>query len=210
MGILRKATLPGFQTTCLFTASLVVVNAGCRAAPYNRVEVVDYRQDEPEQHHFEDFDESYYRVRDGGLVDIVLRRQTASATDQTKRIVQIIVLRSFWKPHPGRTYAEASMLSANLCYFIMKGNAAVSYEGGGFFQYRENPKKGLISGRLEGADLQLLRGTALRLNIFGKVSISGRFRAQRDDRRATRIMNQADQMLGPPPAIQPAHRGPDY
>ena len=210
MGILRKAILRGFQKTCLFAASLVVLNAGCRTAPYNRVEVVDYRDDEPEKHHFEDFDESYYRVRDGGLVDVVLRRQSASVTDQTKQIVQIIVLRSFWKPHPGRTYAEASMLSANLCYLIMKGNAAVSYEGGGFFQYREKPRKGLITGRLEGADLQLLRGTAPGLNIFGRASIAGRFRAQHNDRRAIRIMNEVDQILGPPPAIQPAHRGPDY
>ncbi len=209
MGILRKATLPGFQITCLFAVLLAVVNTGCRAAPYNRVEVTDHRLDEPEVHHFEDFDESYYRVRDGGLVDIVLRRQTTSETDRTKKIVQIIVLRSFWKPHPGRTYAEASMLSANLCYLIMKGNAAVSYEGGGFFQYSEKRRKGLIRGRLEGADLQQLRGTP-GLSIFGKASISGRFRAQRNDRRATRIINEVDQILGPPPAIQPAHRGPDY
>lgn len=210
MSILPKVILPGFQKICLFAALLVVFNAGCHSMPYNRVEVIDHRPNEPEVHHFEDFDESYYRVRDGGLVDVVLRRQTASATDQTQKIVQIIVLRSFWKPHPGRTFAEASMISANLCYLIMKGDAAVSYEGGGFFQYSENKRKGLITGRLEGADLQLIRGTATGLDIFGKASIAGRFRARRHDRRTTRIINEVDQILGPPPTIQPVHRGPDY
>lgn len=210
MSIRGRVNLRGFQKICLFAASLVVIDTGCRVAPHNRVEVTDHRSNGALEHHIEDFDEAYYRVRDGGLVDIVLRRQTASAADQTTRIVQIIVLRAFWKPHPGRTYAEPSMLSANLCYVMMKGNAAASYEGGGFFQYREKPKKGLITGRLEGADLQLVRGTALGPDIFGKASIAGKFRAQRDDRRTTRIINEVDQLLGPPPVIQPAHRGPDY
>ncbi len=198
-----------FQKICIAAAAAGLGLLGCRSAPFNRVEVTDIRSDAPPQLHYEDFDESYFRLRDGGLVDLVLRKQTRAAADQTRKIVQIIVLRSYWKPFPGRTYANDSMLNANLCYVLINGDSAISYEGGGFFQYAE--KKGeVITGKLECGDLQPLRGVGGELGIFERARISGKFKAQRDDRRTTRIMNGIDQLLGPPPRIEPAHRGPDY
>ncbi len=199
-----------FQKTCV--AAVVAIAAGlfgCQSAPFNRVEVTDIRSDATPQLHYEDFDESYYRLRSGGLIDLVLRKQTRAAADQTRKIVQTIVLRSYWKPFPGRTYANDSMLNASLCYVLVKGDSAISYEGGGFFQYAE--KKGeVITGKLAGGDLQPLRGVGGDLGIFERARITGKFKAKRDDRRTTQIMNRIDQLLGPPPRIEPAHRGPDY
>ncbi len=199
-----------FQKSWLFAPLVIAALSACHSAPYNRVEVADFRLDSPLRLHYEDFDESYYRVSEGGLVDVVLRKQTRSASDQTQKIVQIILIRSFWKPFPGRTFANDSMLNANLCYVMFKGNSAISYEGGGFFQYAEDAKDNVITGRLEGGDLQPLRKFGSDLSIFERARISGRFRAQRDDRRATKIINRIDHLLGPLPRIEPAHRGPDY
>ncbi len=199
-----------FQKICIAAMVAAAGLFGCRSAPFNRVEVTDIRSDATPQLHYEDFDESYFRLRDGGLVDVVLRKQTRAAADQTRKIVQIIVLRSYWKPFPGRTYANDSMLNANLCYVLIKGDSAISYEGGGFFQYAEKKGGEVITGKLECGDLQPLRAVGGDLGIFERARISGKFKARRDDRRTTRIMNRIDQLLGPPPRIEPAHRGPDY
>ncbi len=199
-----------FQKICIAAAAAGVGLFGCRSAPFNRVEVTDIRSDAAPQLHYEDFDESYFRRRDGGLVDVVLRKQTRATADQTRKIDQIIVLRAYWKPFPGRTYANDSMLNANLCYVLIKGDSAISYEGGGFFQYGEKNGGEVITGKLEGGDLQPLRAVGGDLVIFERARITGKFKARRDDRRTTRIMNRIDQLLGPPPRIEPAHRGPDY
>ena len=210
----KKAVAPPrsyFQKICIAAAVAVVAGPfGCRSAPFNRVKVTDIRSDATPQLHYEDFDESYFRMRDGGLIDLVLRKQTRATADQTRKIVQIIVLRSYWKPFPGRTYANDSMLNANLCYVLIKGDSAISYEGGGFFQYAAKKGGEVITGKLEGGDLQPLRAVGGDLGIFERARITGKFKARRDDRRTTQIINQIDQLLGPPPRIEPAHRGPDY
>ena len=200
-----------FQKICIVAIAAVGVGLfGCHAVPFNRVEVTDIRSDATPQLHYEDFDESYFRMRDGGLIDLVLRKQTRATADQTRKIVQIIVLRSYWKPFPGRTYANDSMLNANLCYVLVNGDSAISYEGGGFFQYVEKKGGEVITGKLECGDLQPLRAVGGDLGIFERARITGKFKARRDDRRTTQIINQIDQLLGPPPRIEPAHRGPDY
>ncbi len=200
-----------FQKICI--AAVVAVSAGlfgCHAAPFSRVEVTDIRSDATPELYYEDFDESYFRLRDGGLVDLVLRKRTRAAADQTRKIVQIIVVRSYWKPFPGRTYANDSMLNANLCYVLIKGDSAISYEGGGFFQYAQKHAGEVITGKLECGDLQPLRRVGGDLSTFERARISGTFKARRDDRRTTQIINRIDHLLGPPPRIEPAHRGPDY
>ncbi len=199
-----------FQKICMAAIVALAGLCGCRSAPFNRVQVTDIRSDGPPQLHYEDFDESFYRLRNGGLVDVVLRKQARATADQTRKIIQIIVLRSYWKPFPGRTYANDSMLNASLCYVLINGDSAISYEGGGFFQYAEKKGGEVITGKLEGADLQPLRAVGGDLGIFERARISGKFKAHRDDRRTTQIMNRIDQLLGPTPRIEPAHRGPDY
>lgn len=200
-----------FQKICIAAAAAVSAGLfGCHSAPFNRVAVTDIRSDATPELYYEDFDESYFRLRDGGLVDLVLRKQTRAAADQTRKIVQIIVLRSYWKPFPGRTYANDSMLNANLCYVLIKGDSAISYEGGGFFQYTEKNGGEVITGKLECGDLQPLRRVGGDLSTFERARISGKFKARRDDRRTTQIINRIDYLLGPPPRIEPAHRGPDY
>ncbi len=199
-----------FQKPCLVGSWILVSVCCCRSAPYNRIEVIDYRSNQPAQLHFEDFDEAYYGVGEGGLVEVVLRKQTRWKADQTRRNVQVIVLRTFWKPIPGRTYAEDSGLNANLRYMITRGGSAISYEGGGFFYYAEDAEARVITGRLEGGDLQPLRALGGDIGIFDKARISGRFKARRDDRRVAKIINRMEAALGPPPRIEPAHRGPDY
>ena len=187
-----------------------MIIAGCHSAPYNRVEVTDFRIDSPPQLHYEDFNESFYRINEGGLVDLVLRKQSRSAADQTQKIVQILLVRSFWKPSPGITFAHGSMINANLCYAMFRGNSGISYEGGGFFEYTPARKNEVITGKLEGGDLQPLRQFGSDLSVFEWAAIEGRFRARRDDRRATRIINQIDHLLGQPPRIDSAQRNPDY
>ena len=116
-----------FQKICLAAIVALAGLCGCRSAPFNRVQVTDIRSDSPPQLHYEDFDESFYRLRNGGLVDVVLRKQARATADQTRKIIQIIVLRSYWKPFPGRTYANDSMLNASLCYVLINGDSAISY-----------------------------------------------------------------------------------
>ncbi len=72
-----------FQKVCI--AAVVATAAGlcgCRSVPFNRVEVTDIRSDATPELYYEDFDESYFRLRDGGLVDLVLRKQTRATADQ--------------------------------------------------------------------------------------------------------------------------------
>lgn len=183
---------------------------GCRSAPYNRVELSDLSPGGSRQLHHEQFEKSYYRVGEGGSVDLVLWKETPRTSGRSPDITQVIHVRPFWKPLGGRTHAEGSMLNADICYAMLRGSSGISYEGGGFFEYAEDADDGVITGKLEGADLQPLRRCGGDMTLFERAGVAGRFRAVRDDRRTTRIINDIERRLGPPPPIQPDHRGPDY
>lgn len=191
---------------CRTAVLLLVVLAGCRSRSVNHFDIVDFRSDQLPAHHFEDFDESYYRISDDNLADIVLRRQVKQAGGSNPLIEQIIHLRTYWKPTPGRTFASKSMLNANISYALFNGRSGSSYDGGGFMLYRENPAKGILSGELKDGHLQPLRQVGAELEIFEQVQLSGRFKAMRNDRQVTRMINDLERRLGPLPRLD--HVGP--
>lgn len=191
-------------------AALALLLGGCQSTPDNRVEVTDYRLDGVVARHFEDFEESLYSVSDDGLADIILRKTATHSQDPTQKITQIIHLQTFWKPHPTRTFANDSMINAKISYVMLRGSSGVSYDGGGFVDYRRKKKKSIIYGTIEGGELQPLRAIGSDIAIFDKPILYGDFKATRDDRRVRRIINDIVRTLGPLPRIEPAQTAPDY
>lgn len=182
---------------------------GCRLPPINRLEVVDYRSGGSAQRQYEDFDEAYYRMGAGGHAEVLLRRISTHLQDPTQKITQVVHLRAYWTPVGGRTFADGSMLNAHVRYFIVQGTSAVGYEGGGFLEYHEDPRRGILTAEFNGANLQPLRREGAYLDVFERADLHGRrIRAQRDSRRVSRILNDMERLLGPPPALPPQPSGP--
>ncbi len=200
--------MSGFQKLCMVV--ILPVIPACRGEPFNRVLVVDYRSQSAPLHSYEDFDEAYYGSGPDGMVEVVLRKQSQSAARPTESIVQIVHVRTFWKAQPGRTYADDTMINAHVSYVIFDGGSGVAYDGGGFFRYTEDSTDGVLTGTLTGGDLQPLRINGTGLRVFDRASISGRFKAYRDRRRATRIANHVNRALGPPPRFEADRGTPDY
>ncbi len=187
-----------------------VICAGCTTTPYNRLTVVDYPHHSDSIQHYELFDDAYYQIDGAGLTHLILQKISLTSENPPQKIIQTFHIQSQWKPNPGLTYSDASMINATISYVIQKGNSGISYDGGGFASYKVQSSGTVLTGELEGAELQPLRNPSGDLRVFERVRISGRFRAIRDDRRVIRILRQIQEQLGPLPPVSHDIPSPDY
>ena len=150
---------------------------------------------------FEEFHEAYYGTDSFGNVDIVCRRSVQESNPDDEPLVQVLHIRSFWRPHPGVTSAEPSMINALVSYMIVSGNTGTSFDGAGFVSFRQDRKKSTLTGKLESARLTPYRRLGDAPNIFEKPEISGEFIAQKNMRKVVAILNEMKRTLGPMPEI---------
>ncbi|MCG3137709.1 MAG: hypothetical protein HJJLKODD_01559 [Phycisphaerae bacterium] len=199
-----------FQKTCYLLSGLCLVLGGCSSTPYNRMMITDYRSGGQAAEHYEDFTDAYYRLANDGTADIILRKSAPLPQDPRAQLQQIVHLRAVWKPFPGRTHAESSMINTQICYAIISTTMAVSYEGGGFMDYSPKTFSDVVVGKLEAGDLQPTRRSGAGLDIFNTARISGHYRVTRDDRKVTRLINEINRALGDPPRYEPDRSAPVF
>jgi len=204
----------------LLLAAILSVAAGAGCAPREtRLFIEDHRADGPVERYYELFDECYYRRDAHGNIDIVASRHTdppplppdeegqgAAAAPPT---VQVVHLRRVFEPIAGRTAIEGSMINATVSYLILGPEGGASFEGGGFLMFTEDQGRTEIAGKLESSALTPQRRLGAGTELFSRASVTGTFRATRDERQVVRLLNEMRRLFGPLPAYEPPPVNPD-
>ena len=184
------------RTACVSMTSILLM-AGCRS-PDNRMAVVSLRDPGSPQRYFTRFDESVYRTDAAGNLDIVLRGEHEGEGGPGDQVVELVHLHAFWKPIPGTSFAERSMINTRVKYLILTGDTAILYEGAGFATFRLNRRTQRLTGRLEAAQLVPTRRRGPARDLFGAAQLKGTFSASPDDRRALQRINDMARLVTPP------------
>jgi hypothetical protein len=190
-------------TTRLTSVLCLALAAGC-APRATRLQLQEVDAAGQTRDFFQDFEECYYALTPAGNLNVVMRSQIPSTVDPSQIIEQVVHLHCFWRPVPGTTYAEESMINGYACYMIKTGRAAVSYEGGMFATFKINPRTRRITGKLESSELKPLRRQAGAKEPFGAAFAKGTFVGIEHPRRVTGTLREMERLLGPRP--EPEHR----
>ena len=177
--------LSGSVLALLCLAAFLV--SGCQPRS-TRIRIQDFLHPQAPRSLYQEFDEAYYQLDAAGSLQLVLRRQVPSEAIPTENITQIILVKTYWRPIPGRTYAESTMINAKLTYLIQSGRACRAYQGNGFVSFTEDRKGQTLSGRIESANLKPTGEMGHPPHPFGKAQLEGTFRALRKPRRATAVL----------------------
>lgn len=187
--------LPGRLGLVLLWCAL----GGC-AAPISRFTIVDHREEGAPRTYGETFDEAYYDIDGQQNLQLVLRRQQPSASDPRAQIVQIISIRSLWRPIPGRTNAESAQINGTVAYAILGDERGATFEGAGSVFFQPPGGSGLLYGKLDQAVLRPTRSRGGDEGLFRHAVLSGTFAAVRDRRQVVRLTNELNRLFGPMPA----------
>ncbi len=187
--------LPGRMALALLWCAL----AGC-AAPTSRFTIVDHREMGAPRTYGETFDEAFYHIDAQQNLQLVLRREQPSASDPRTKIVQLISIRSLWRPIPGRTNAESGQINGTVAYAILSGERGATFEGAGSVFFEPPGGTGLLHGTLDRAVLRPTRSRGGDEGLFRHAELSGSFAAVRDRRQVVRLTNELNRLFGPMPA----------
>ncbi len=183
---------------------LWLLGCGPKATQFH---VVDYRPSGEAHGYFQAFDECYYCTDAHGNVDIVARHTTVNGESPTT--TQVVHMRTFWVPKPGRTYAERTMINATVSYLIVSGPDGATFEGSGFLCFRPDRKRQQIKGRLELSSLKPQRRLGSAERLFDKAELSGEFVAKRDKARVIATLREMRRLFGPMPEYDLSVHDPD-
>ncbi|MEK6674718.1 MAG: hypothetical protein AABZ47_03580 [Planctomycetota bacterium] len=174
-------------------AALVVL--GCASAPGTFL-LVDHRDGARPREFHESFTEAYFDRTPAGNIQVALRRQEPGGMD-SPAITQIAFVRTFWRSVPGRTTAESTQINANVGYFIVSGETGESFEGSGAVFFNLDNWSGVLTGTLDHATLALSRQLSKNTPLFSRVTLSGKFRAERNPQMVARWVNEMNRRFGP-------------
>ncbi len=199
-----KQRSPASHALRLGTAGAIVCLAGlggCRR-PVTQVNVLSLRDPSAPRSYFSRFDESYFRFDSHGNLDLVLRGRNEGDPERpggAEVITEVVHVRAFWTPVPGKTFANASMINARARYTILTEAVGIAYEGAGFVSFRLDRKKRKLTGKLEAAQLTPVVERGDARDLFGPAQVTGEFLAHKDERQVIRILNEVRILLEPPP-----------
>ncbi|MCG3132099.1 MAG: hypothetical protein FLDDKLPJ_02910 [Phycisphaerae bacterium] len=186
----RRVRAPALRRRILMSG-LVVMLASC-AAPKNELFVVDHLPSGVAERYRETFNEACFDVDAEGNVNVVLRQEQSFPDDPSRRLLQVVHVRSFWKPIPGVTVAHDRQINAVVRYAVYDGRSGACFEGAGSAFFRAKRDGRTLVGELGLVCLspkaQLNEGRA----IFERAELSGTFTALRDPRRVTRWRNELE------------------
>lgn len=192
------------------------VGAGCQPV-VTQFEIVSFRSSAVPEIYRERFDGGYYRINADHNWTLVFEikpvlvrpvhkdeatSQPASAPaqgdDEELWMSQIVEVEVFWRPHPGRSYAESSQTNANIVYCLTTGTGSITYEGAGFVTFSESRDRKSVKGRIESATLYPARTVKEPSDLFGPCRMTGTFTAVEDRKRVVERLQEIRRRFGPP------------
>jgi hypothetical protein len=186
----------------LVSAALLGLHSGCaQQQKLSSIEVSHF--DAAGQPHVarQSFEQAYYRQDAGGQWQVALCTEAPSQTDPSQTIRQIVLIEGLWRPRPGKTLAEKSMTDALIRYALFNGPQATSYEGAGFVSFKHDSRTKELRGWIESGHLTRRRVRGDPVDVFGgQARVTGAFRAKPSVLDVTRLWQEMNVALGPPPA----------
>lgn len=179
-----------FFVACLLGAAGCLVGCGEKIT---RLRVVDHREEGPSAEYFQEFDECYFRRDAGGNLEIVGQHRSGGAGQVETR--QVIHVKTFWTPRPGRTRVESSMLNSVVQYYIVTWPTGASFEGAGFVSFFEDPEEGTVEAVLERAALSPRRKLGPATRVFHRAELRGPLYATRDESKVVSILLEMERLF---------------
>lgn len=183
---------------CLLPGLLTA--AGCTgliAPTETRLELVTF-DPQGRQEHYADFSQAYYAQNAAGLLELLLISEKPSTIDPTQMIRQIVLIREFWNPRPGKTYANATQTNASVSYAMLTPPTGVRYEGGAFLTYRMEGNQ--AAGWIESGNLKPRYRMGGAVEPFGPATFKGTFRARENAARIVEMRQELDALFKSTPA----------
>jgi hypothetical protein len=167
----RQARAAGLS---LVLAALGVLQAGCGLKP-SAVQLVSYKDAYfPESCRVE-ISDCTYRIDAGNDVQVTSRAWRAGGGAAT----QYLHIHVYWKPHPGKTFADSTTTDALLRYVVASEEGVAVYSGTGFAFLRQR-FGGRLQVDLESARLHLTSRTGDVPDTLGETRDSGTLLARQD------------------------------
>jgi len=163
---------------------LAALAGGCASS---HVRLVSYRDPYfPENYHVKLADCAYRNAPGGGIQAV---GRGVQQTDQGTT-TQYISVHIFWKPIPGKTPADASMIDAILRYVVSSGDGVAVYTGTGF-AYPKPARGGGLDIALESGRLRLKSNSNMD-DLLGNSQITGQLQARNDPAAAATLLREAE------------------
>ena len=177
-------------TLALGLVLLAGLLAGC-AKP--SVEFVSYKDPYfPEKIHIQ-FEDCAYWIEPGGDIRVAGR---ATQTTDNGTITHYLLVHIFWKPKPGKTYANATATDATYRYILAGDDGAALYLGTGF-AFPRDPSAGKMLVGLDQARLRLESKRGEVPDLLGDTRLSGKVVARNDAAQAVDLIREAELRVNP-------------
>jgi hypothetical protein len=154
--------------------------AGCAPAS-TRIEFTTFDETGGSERVYGNFTTASYRKIQGGLIEIVCRAETPSTLDPTQTITQVIFMRTFWHPQPGRTFVESTQIDGTVIYTVLTPPTGVRYDGAGFLTFKIKDD-GTMEGEIESGTLTPRYRMGEAVIPFTAARIAGRIHAVENPR----------------------------
>lgn len=153
----------------------------CKSPPTStRIDLSTYDECGNERQHYTKFRQAAYRMSPGGRVELVLRSERPSSVDPTQTVNQVIYIKSFWNPQPGRTPVDSSQIDAQVQYALLTPPTGVRYDGAAMVTWRYDKRTKKLAGWIESGTLTPRFRMGDAMEPFGPANFTGTFVADED------------------------------
>lgn len=125
-----------------------------------------------------------YRVDSGGDIHVTGRAGRGA-------VQEFLHVQIYWRPHPGKTPAESTMLDALLQYVVASDQGAAVYSGTGFAYPRRPGSDGELQVDIEAARLELATRGGDLPDVLGPTRVTGTLHARHAPGQAVALVREA-------------------
>jgi hypothetical protein len=146
---------------------------GCAGS---RVDFVSYKDPYFPERFPVAFDDVRYWTTPDGAVEVIARKSGKRTAEDPAYYLHV---RVFWKPVPGRTFADSTGTDAMLRYVVTRGQERQTYTGTGFV-FMKKQLDGRLEIQIESARLRFQASPGGAEDSLGDMRISGAVYAAKD------------------------------
>ncbi len=167
----------------------VAVSFGCKG-PSSTVELVSYKDPSFPEPYLVEFAECAYRLAPGRDIHVAGRSEELDRDGTPLR--QYLHVHIYWKPHPGKTHANATATNALLRYVVATADGVATYAGTGFAFPKKKKLGNELQIEIESARLHLASQTGDLPDFLGQTTVAGTLSAMHDSGRATQLVREME------------------
>jgi len=172
-------------------AAALLLPGGC-ASPTGLVELISYKDPEQSLTYTVRFEQCAFALGPDGDYHIAARALDRSAGQSDRAIVQLLHAHVFWRPRPGKTFANSTTVDATLRYALLTADGAAIYGGTGFVYLHRRPFGRELDVSIESGRLRAQKLVGNPPELLGSVRLRGRLLAAEDPAAAMDIRRQLD------------------